>query len=99
MEVFVLSIFDVVRWERMDGPPVASPFGTVTPEARALVVRFPFGGYVWTKPVAIRIERLGKTERIPIPDPTRQAQIRLIALIALVFVVSAVIAGKGKESR
>jgi hypothetical protein len=99
MEVFLLSMFDVVRWERIDGSPVASPFGTVTPEARAVVVRFPFGGYVWAKPVAVRIEREGVTQRLPIPDPTRQAQIGLIALIALVFVLSAVIAGKRKESR
>ena len=95
----MLSSFDIVRLESIEGPPIASPFGTVTPEARALVVRFPFGGYVWTKPVAVRIEREGVTERIPIPDPTRQAQIGLIALIALVFVLSAVIASKGKGSR
>jgi hypothetical protein len=88
----------IARWERIDGPTVVSSIGEVTPEARALVVRFPFGGIVWTKPVAVRIERAGSTERIPIPDPTRRAQIGFIAAIVVVFLLTLLTAGKRSRS-
>jgi len=46
---------------------------TITPEAQAFVVRFPFGGFVWNRPVAILVEREGRQERFPIVDATRMA--------------------------
>jgi hypothetical protein len=87
-----------VQWKKIDGPTVASPFGSITPEARALVVRLPFGGFVWTRPIAVRIDRDGSSARLPIPDPTRVAQLGLIVLIAVVFVLAALTAPQRRRS-
>jgi len=48
--------------------PVSAGDATITPEARAWVVRLPFGGVVWHRPVAVRVERGGRIERIRILD-------------------------------
>jgi hypothetical protein len=83
------GLVGVVHWETIDGPSVECPFGRVTPEARSLVIRFPFGGFAWTKPIAVRIEQGGLTERMSIPDPTRQAQLWLIVVVAVVLALVA----------
>lgn len=46
----------------------------VTPEARAVVLRLPFGGWVWNRPVAVLVERDGETRRVPIHDPVHIAR-------------------------
>jgi hypothetical protein len=96
--LIVAMFFGVVQWKKIDGETVASPFGAITPEARSLVVRLPFGGFVCTKPVAVRIERDGSSARLPIPDPTRVAQLGLFGLIVVVFVLAALTAPRGRRS-
>jgi hypothetical protein len=44
---------------------------TVTPLSQALVIRLPFGSFVWNRPTAILVDRIGGTERLPIVDVTR----------------------------
>lgn len=51
----------------------------ITPEARALVIRLPFAGFVWNRPAAVVIEQDGRLERIPIHDPTRKGVLLLAA--------------------
>ena len=46
---------------------------TVTPEAQSLIVKLPFWGFVWHRPVALVVEKDGRQERIPIFDATRAA--------------------------
>jgi hypothetical protein len=58
----------------------------VTPQSRALAVRWPRGGCVWNRPVAILVERDGRKRRVPIVDVTRVAQLGLYGL-SVVFVL------------
>lgn len=67
------------------GAPATAGDVTVTPEAKAITVRFPNAGFVWNRPVAILVERDGQTERIPIVDVTRMVQ---LGLFGLSFVLS-----------
>lgn len=61
----------------------------VTPEARAWIVRLPFGGLVWHRPAAVRIEGAGGSRRVPIRDHTGLA---FLGLLALAFAAAAGVA-------
>jgi hypothetical protein len=69
------QLADWVQWQTINGDPITIGNVTVTPQSQALAVRWPFGGFVWNRPVAVLVERGGYTERIPIVDTTRMAQI------------------------
>ncbi len=64
----------------LPGKPITAGDITVTPQAQALILRWPGGGWVWNRPVAVLVERGGNVERIPIIDVTRFAQIGLYGL-------------------
>ena len=72
-----------VRWEISQGDRISVGELTVTPLSRALSVRWPHGGWVWNRPVGVLVERDNVTERIPITDVTRAAQVGLYAVSAL----------------
>jgi hypothetical protein len=71
------------------GVPVSAGDVTVTPRARALIVRLPpaltrgraAGAFVWNRPDGLRVERAGRVETIPIVDVMRLAWL-LLALAA-----------------
>lgn len=67
-------------WETMSGEPVIVDDIAVTPQSQALTVRWPHGGWVWNRPVAVLVERGEETKRIPIMDVTRVAQLVLYSL-------------------
>jgi hypothetical protein len=71
---------DMFRMQTLLGDPVSVGDVTVTPQSQAIVARWPNGGWVWNRPVAVLVEREGETERIPIVDVTRIAQLGLFAL-------------------
>lgn len=52
-------------------------------ESRALSAAGPFGGVVWNRPVAVRVD--GET-RLPIIDVTRRRQIALYSISLLIMV-------------
>jgi len=54
-----------------------------------LIVRLPFGGFVWNRPVAVLVEREGQTERIAIHDVTRILQVGLIGISVFMLIVGA----------
>ncbi len=87
----------IVRVETMAGTPVQVGDWTITPQARALSIRLPFGGLVWNRPAAVLVERAGQVERIPIPDVTRQVQLVLTACIILLMLVLRMQASRRKE--
>jgi hypothetical protein len=62
------------------GEAVAVGDATITPQSRALILRWPYGGFVWNRPLAILVERDGGTERIPVMDVTLVAQAALLGL-------------------
>ena len=88
-----------VRWETATGEPVTVGNTTVTPEAQALVVRWPRGGWVWNRPVAITVEADGETRRVPIVDVTRVAQGALWAASVAFVVVALALSIKSRRER
>jgi len=76
---------DVVRWQTISGEEVTIGDVTLTPQSQALTLRWPNnGGFVWNRPVAVLVKRDGQTERVPVVDVTRIAQLTLFGL-GLVF--------------
>ena len=75
---------EMLQWRKVSGNKVSVGDVTVTPQSQALTVRWPRGGLVWNRPVAVLVERDEETERIPIVDVTRMAQLGLLGL-SLVF--------------
>jgi hypothetical protein len=41
---------------------------TITPQSQALMVRWPFGSWIWSRPVSVIIQRGGQSQTIPIID-------------------------------
>ena len=79
---------DVFRRQTLSSDPITVGDTTITPQSQAITVRWPTGGWVWNRPVAVLIERDGETERIPIVDVSRIAQLGLLGL-GVVFSVFA----------
>ena len=48
---------------------------SVIPRVRTVSVRWPGGGRVWNRPVALEVSHGGNTRRIPIVDVTRLVQV------------------------
>jgi hypothetical protein len=85
------------RWvsnETVAGDPVTAAGVTVTPLARTLAVRTPVGGLVWSRPVAVQVERDGRVRRIRIVDVTRAVQVGLlVSSLAAIVAVAALTKG------
>jgi hypothetical protein len=62
-----------VELKTSTGNPIKRGDVTITPQAQALTVHFPFGGFVWNRPVAVLVEWNGRRELFPIFDVTRVA--------------------------
>jgi len=71
---------DVVQWQTISGEEVTVGDVTLTPQSQALILRLPNGGLVWNRPVAVLVKRNGQTERVPVVDVTRVAQLTLFGL-------------------
>lgn len=76
------------QWKIQDGAPITVGGRTLTPQTRVLSVRFPFGGYVWHRPAAVLVAENGRSQRLPIPDPTRM----ILIAVAVVSMVIAILA-------
>jgi hypothetical protein len=85
---------EIVGWELGAAEPVTLGRVTLVGESRALFVRLPFGGFVWHRPVAVRVEGDGEARRIPIRDVTRAVQLVLFGLGFAVLVVALAMRGK-----
>jgi hypothetical protein len=84
--------------ETMSGETVTVGDVAVTPQSQALTVRWPNGGWVWNRPVAVLVKRGEEEERIPIVDVTRVAQLGLFGL-SLVFAVLGMVMWVMERSR
>ncbi len=73
---------DLVQWHKASGQPVVVHDLTLTPQSQVLIVRFPWGAWVWHRPTAIQVERNGRVERLPIVDLTRLIQLGLVGLLS-----------------
>jgi len=79
-----------VELKTSTGIPIERGNMTITPQAQALVVRLPYCGFVWNRPVAVLVETDGRRERFPILDVTRVA-VLTIAVASATISLSAVL--------
>jgi uncharacterized spore protein YtfJ len=63
------------------GPVVVAGDVRVTPESSVVIMRLPFGAFVWNRPSAVVVERGGRVERLPIHGVTRIFQIGVLKMI------------------
>ena len=71
----------------------------ITPQAQAFSLRLPFGGFVWNRPTAVLVERDDLTQRVPIVDVTRVAQIALFGFVVLFSVIITLLATRQRRTR
>ena len=90
---------DFIRLENTSADPIVVGDTRVTPQAQAFSVRFPFGGFVWNRPTAVLVERDDVTQRIPIVDVTRVAQIVLFGLVVTFSVIITLLASRQRRIR
>ena len=77
---------DIIQWQTVSGNPMTVSNVSVTPQSQALILRWPFGGFVWNRPVAVLVEQNEphRVERIPVVDVTRIVQLGLLGF-SLIF--------------
>ena len=84
----MIQLNKIVQAQRMPGDPLTIGDATLTPQAQAVTVRWPKGGLVWNRPVAVVLERGEHTARLPIIDVTRAVQWSLLALSFVFMMVT-----------
>jgi hypothetical protein len=70
---------------------------TVTPRSWSLVVRLPFGGFVWHRPVGVLVQRGESVDYLPIHDRTQRIQLACIGALVAAFLVSRLVQQMRKE--
>lgn len=90
---------EMLRSQMLSGDKVTVGDVTVTPQSRALTIRWPHGGLVWNRPVAVLVERGEQTERIPIVDVTLMAQLGLLGLSLMFSMVILVLSIRRRRDR
>jgi hypothetical protein len=93
----VPQLKDFIQLQTTSGDPQTIGDATITPQSQALIVRFPFGGFVWNRPVAVLVDRNGQTERIPIVDVTRIAQLSVLGLTLAFSIIIAAFAARRRS--
>jgi hypothetical protein len=89
----------IAQWQTVSGSPVTAGDVTVTPQSQSLTVRWPYGGWVWNRPVAILVERGGQTERVPIVDVTRAVQLGLLCCTLVFGMVTVALTARRRRNR
>ena len=82
-----MSPHEFITWQTIDGETRLVHGYSVTPQAQAIQVRFPFGGYVWNRPVGVIVKKDGQEQGIPIINITLAAQLFIYAFVALLTVI------------
>jgi hypothetical protein len=78
--VVMAGLKDTVQLQTVLGEPITVGGVTVTPQSQALSFRWPNGGIVWNRPIAVLVDQDGETERLRIVDVTRVIQLGVIGL-------------------
>jgi hypothetical protein len=82
-----MNLLNVLHLETQTGEPHTIGDLTITPQSRALIVRWPHGGFVWNRPIGVIVDRAGQIERLSIIDVTRYATWTFVGLTALFSVI------------
>jgi hypothetical protein len=88
-----------IQWQTVSGEEVTVGDVTLKPQSQALTVRWPNGGFVWNRPVAVLVERGGQTERIPVVDVTRIAQLTLLGLGFVLSIAALMLSIRQRRNR
>ncbi len=83
------------RW----GKPLVAGDREIIPQSQALTIRWPHGGYVWNRPVAVAVRRGDQEERLPIVDVTLLARLALFALGAVFSLIFLLISIQNRRSQ
>lgn len=83
----------------VSGPPLNLGRLTLTPQAKVLTVRLPFGGFVWNRAAAVLVEEAGQTKRYPVVNATRKVQRTLTRMSLLVMIISLILIKRRKETQ
>ncbi|NTU61990.1 MAG: hypothetical protein HGB05_01000 [Chloroflexi bacterium] len=92
------QLSDFIRLENTSTEPIVIGDTRITPQAQAFSVRFPFGGLVWNRPTAVLVERDDLTQRLPIVDVTRVAQIVLFGIVLTFSVIITLLAMRQRRT-
>ncbi len=93
-----MKLGEIIQWQTLSGKAVTVGDVTVVPQSQALTLRWGrFGGLVWNRPAALLVERGDQTERIPIVDFTRSAQLSLLGFCLVVCLVVLVVSARQRR--
>lgn len=93
------GIAEIVEWKTVSGEPSTVGDVTLTPQSQALTIRWPFGGFVWNRPVAVLVERGDSTERVPIADVTRRVQWGLLGLTLVFSMITVMLSARRRRDQ
>lgn len=92
------SLRDAVHLETTAGEPVSWQGATIRPQSQALSLRLPeVGGFVWSRPVAVLVERGGQTQRLPIFNMNRWLNVGL-GLVVAAAIAMLIVSNSSKEA-
>ncbi len=89
---------EIVRMTTQTGEPTTIGDVTVTPRSRVFVLRLPFGGFVWNRPIGVTVRRGESVEDLPIRDLTRIIQIVCAGAILVLLLASRIAHPRKKET-
>ena len=69
-----------IQWQTNLGDKITIGDITVTPQSQALIIRWPYGGWVWNRLAAVVVEQGDRVERFPVVDITRLVQLTLLGM-------------------
>ena len=87
-----------IQYQTKSGQPVTAGSLAVIPRSRALIVRWPFGGWFWNRPVSVTYQDGEQTRRMAIIDLTRLIQLSLLGL-AVIFVTTGLIVSRRRRNQ
>jgi hypothetical protein len=74
----MVTLTKYIKYQSISGDSVTSGDTVVTPISSALSISLPFFGFVWNRPSALIVESKDGTQKMPIIDLTRVAQLGLL---------------------
>jgi hypothetical protein len=80
------------RW----GEPLVAGDTEIVPQSQAVTIRWPNGGYVWNRPIAVVVRRDDQEERLPIVDVTLVARLALFALGVLSSLIFLILSNRNR---
>jgi hypothetical protein len=93
----LVQLKDIIQWQTRSGDKITVGDVVITPQSQALIVRWPYGGLVWNRPVALLVDWGDRAEHIPIVDVTRRVQLALWGLSLIFTLVVFLFALKGEQ--